>query len=256
MPTDESVQSFEVSVSEADVTDLRERIGRTRFPAQPAGIGWERGVPTGYLEDLAGYWATGYDWRSRESALNRYPQFTTEIDGQTIHFLHVVSPDPDAVPLLLLHGYPGSIVDFIDLVGPLTDPRGHGTDASVPAFHVVVPSLPGFGFSTPVEETGWDSGRAARAFTVLMARLGYERYVAHGYDVGGGIAGDLAKYAPDAVVGVHVATDPAALAYLGMLQDAVRRRAGSPTPTGDVVAERADVDVAVGARGDVTGESM
>jgi len=211
-----AISPFTIAIPEANVQDLRERLARTRRPAADLGVPWQRGVPTDYLTGLTEAWASDYDWRAKEAELNAFPHARTEIDGQTIHFIHVRSAEPDATPLVLLHGYPGSFVDFVGLIGPLTDPVSHGGDRA-DAFHVVIPSLPGFGFSTPVVDAGWEGTRTARAIVELMARLGYERYGAHGYDVGAGIAGDLGKYAPDAVIGSHVATDPGALAYLGMI---------------------------------------
>jgi Epoxide hydrolase N terminus len=148
-----------------------------------AGAGWERGVPVDYLTELAAYWSTGYDWRKHEAELNAYPQYLTEIDGQQVHFLHVRSAEPAALPLVLSHGWPGSVVEFMDVIGPLTDPRAHGGDPA-DAFDVVIPALPGFGFSKPIREPGWDSRRIATAFAELMRRLGYQRYGAQGGDFG------------------------------------------------------------------------
>jgi epoxide hydrolase len=212
----DNIRPFRIDIPEGDLMDLRARLTGARLPGQPPGTSWERGMPREYLEDLANYWATDFDWRAQEAKLNAHAQFTTEIDGQTIHFIHVRSAEPGAVPLILGHGYPGSIVDFVDLIGPLVDPRAHGGDAA-DAFDVVIPSIPGFGFSVPITEPGWQQKRAAGAFTQLMARLGYERYGAHGYDIGGGIAGELAKFALDAIIGSHIATDVHAFAYLGFL---------------------------------------
>jgi pimeloyl-ACP methyl ester carboxylesterase len=218
MASDDQIRPFRIEIPETEIADLRDRVNRARIPAQSATIGWERGMPVDYLKTLADYWVTDFDWRAQEAKLNNYPQFTTEIDGQTIHFIHARSAEPDATPLMLLHGYPSSIVDFVDLIEPLTNPRAFGGDPTA-AFHVVIPSLPGFPFSQPVEP-GVGMKQAAEAFTKLMARLGYERYGAHGYDVGGGVAGELAKFAPDAVIGIHVSTDVPGLAYLGFVQPA------------------------------------
>jgi len=209
-----SIQPFKVNIPQADLDDLRDRLARTRWPGELPGIGWSRGVPLGYLQELAEYWRTSYDWRTHEARLNAFPQFTTEIDGQTIHFLHVRSPEPDALPLIITHGYPGSIVEFIDIIGPLTDPRSHGGDPT-DAFHVVAPSLPGFGFSTPVREAGWEATRTARAWAELMHRLGYKRYGAQGGDIGSGVSGSLASIDADHVVGVHINTDSLAVAFFG-----------------------------------------
>lgn len=210
-----NIQPFKIDVPQAALDDLHERLARTRWPNQLPDIGWSRGVPLDYLKDLAEYWDTGYDWRRHEARLNEISQYTTGIDGQNIHFLHVRSPEPGALPLILTHGYPGSIVEFMNLIGPLTNPCVHGNDAA-PAFHVVAPSLPGFGFSTPVRETGWEINRTARAWAELMSRLGYERYGAQGGDIGSGVAGELARIDPDHVVGVHINTDPTAIALTGM----------------------------------------
>jgi pimeloyl-ACP methyl ester carboxylesterase len=208
------VRPFRIEISHAALGDLRERLTRTRFPDEIPGVGWSRGVPLDYLMDLAHYWADGYDWREQEARLNEHPQFTTQIDGQNIHFLHVRSPEPDALPLIISHGYPSSVVEFLEIIGPLTDPVSHGGDAT-DAFHVVAPSIPGFGFSTPVREPGWEMARTARLYAELMNRLGYERYGAQGGDVGAGIVGMLAGLDGDRVVGVHTNSDP--LGVIGAL---------------------------------------
>jgi len=205
--SDTSIQSFRIEIPRADLDDLRDRLARTRWPDELSGVGWSRGVPLDYLKGLTDYWRTGYDWRKHEAQLNKFPQFTTEIDGQDIHFLHVRSPHADALPLVLVHSWPGSFVEFTKMIEPLTDPRSHGGDAA-DAFHVIIPSIPGFGFSTPVREKGWTTGRTARAFAELMSRLGYERYGVHGGDIGAGVAGGMSPAAPDRVVGVHVTSDP------------------------------------------------
>jgi pimeloyl-ACP methyl ester carboxylesterase len=160
-------------------------------------------VPLDYLKELAEYWRTTYDWRTHEARLNEYPQFTTEIDGQTIHFLHVRSPEPDALPLIITHGWPGSIVEFLEVIGPLTDPQSYGGDPA-DAFHLVIPSVPGHGFSGPTHETGWTTDRVAKAWAELMNRLGYERYGAQGGDWGAFVAPALGRVDHDHVVGVHV----------------------------------------------------
>src|SRR6516225_7835568 len=197
------IRRFRINIPQQDLDDLADRLARTRWPASVPGAAWERGVPVSYLRELADYWRTGFDWRATEARLNAYPQFTTEVDGQKIHFLHVKSPEPDATPLLLLHGWPGSIVEFLHVIGPLTDPRSHGADPGQ-AFDLVVPSLPGFGFSGPVSEAGWGSRRMARALAELMRRLGYSRYGAQGGDFGAFVAPDLGRVDPDHVIGIHV----------------------------------------------------
>ena len=208
------IRPFRIEIPQTDVDDLRDRLARTRWPDELPGVGWTRGVPLGYLRGLADHWRTGFDWREQEARLNRFPQFTTTIDGQRIHFLHVRSPEPDALPLIVTHGYPSSVVEFARTIGPLTDPRAHGGDPA-DAFHVVAPSLPGFGFSTPVRETGWELTRTTRAFAELMRRLGYGRYGAQGGDIGAGVSGALGTTDPDHVVGIHVNTDPTAVSLLG-----------------------------------------
>jgi epoxide hydrolase len=210
----DGIRPFRIEVPQADLTDLADRLARTRWPDELPGAGWGRGVPLGYLEELAGYWRDGYDWRANEARLNQLPQFTTTIDGQTIHFLHVRSPEPDALPLLVVHGYPSSIVEFTRIVGPLTDPRAHGGVAG-DAFHLVVPSLPGFGFSTPVRQPGWEVARTTGAFAELMDRLGYRRYGAHGGDIGAGVAGILGTAHADRVAGVHTTADARSVALAG-----------------------------------------
>jgi epoxide hydrolase len=208
------IRPFRVEIPQADVDDLRERLARTRWPDQAAPTDWTRGVPLPYLKDLTEYWRTGYDWRAHEALLNAFEQSTTTIDGQTIHFLHARSPEPNALPLIVTHGYPSSFAEFLDLIGPLTDPAAHGGDPG-DAFHLVIPSLPGFGFSSPLTDLGWELTRTAKTWVELMRRLGYERYGAQGGDIGAGVSGDLAIHDPERVVGVHVTTDPTALALIG-----------------------------------------
>jgi epoxide hydrolase len=209
-----SVQPFQVSIPKADLEDLQERLASSRWPDELPGVGWSRGVPLGHLKKLTEYWQKEYDWRLWEAKLNEYPQFTTSIDGQNIHFLHVRSPESSALPLIISHGYPSSVVEFLSIIGPLTDPRAHGGDPA-DAFHVVAPSLPGYGFSVPVQQTGWDMPRITRAWAELMGRLGYERYGAHGGDIGAGITGMLASIEPRHVVGAHVNSDPTSFIILG-----------------------------------------
>lgn len=203
---DMEITPFRIDVPQADLDDLHDRLSRTRWPRELPGVGWERGTPVGYLRGLAEHWRDGYDWREHEKRLNGFPQFTTVIDGQEIHFLHVRSPEPDALPLLVCHGWPSSVVEFEKIIEPLTDPRSHGGDPAS-AFHLVVPSLPGFGFSPPVTEPGWGLVRTVAAFAELMRRLGYDRYGTQGGDVGAGVAGMLAGSAPavgGSVVGIHM----------------------------------------------------
>ena len=194
---------FSIAVPQAAVDDLKERLANTRWPDETPGQGWSRGVPIGYLKELAEYWQTEHDWRSYEAKLNEYPQFTTTIEGQTVHFLHVRSPEPDAAPLMLIHGWPGSVVEFLQIIGPLSDPRAHGGDP-VDAFHLVIPSIPGHGFSRPLSGPGWTHRQIAKAFTELMSRLGYQRYGVQGGDAGAFIAPEMGRVDPAHIVGVHV----------------------------------------------------
>jgi pimeloyl-ACP methyl ester carboxylesterase len=197
------IRPFRIDIPQADLDDLSDRLARTRWSRRLPGEGWSRGVPAGHLEELAAYWQGGYDWRRHEARLNGFPQFMTEIDGQDIHFLHVRSAEPDALPLILTHGWPNSFVEFADLIEPLTDPRAHGGDPAQ-AFHVVVPSLPGFGFSAPPRETGWDVTRVARIWAELMRRLGYDRYGTQGGDYGAYVAPEVATADPEHVAGVYI----------------------------------------------------
>ncbi|HEX5117426.1 MAG TPA: epoxide hydrolase [Pseudonocardiaceae bacterium] len=199
----EDITPFRIDVPEHDLDDLRSRLANTRWPAALPADDWDTGVPTAWLRELADHWRTGYDWRAAEAELNKHPQFTTVIDGQRVHFLHARSPEPDALPLVLTHGWPGSVVEFLDVIGPLTDPRAHG-GAPADAFHLVIPSVPGFGFSGPTVDAGWTTDRIARAWVELMRRLGYDRYGAQGGDIGGAVSPQLGRVAPEHVVGVHV----------------------------------------------------
>jgi pimeloyl-ACP methyl ester carboxylesterase len=197
------IRSFRIEVPQADLQDLRERLARTRWPDELPGVGWDYGVSLQYVKEMAQYWQTSYDWRTHEARLNQFPQFTTTIDDTRVHFLHVRSPEPGALPLILTHGWPGSIAEFLQVIGPLADPRAHG-GAAADAFDVVVPSIPGYGFSGPTREPGWDSARMAKAWAELMGRLGYERYGAHGGDAGALISRELGILNPTGLVGVHV----------------------------------------------------
>ncbi|MER6721469.1 epoxide hydrolase family protein [Streptomyces halstedii] len=215
-----AIRPFELSVPQAALDDLAARLDATRWPDEPTAPGWSQGVPPTYLKELASYWRTTYDWREQEAQLNRLPQFTTTIDGADIHFLHVRSPEPDALPLLITHGWPGSVVEFLDVIGPLTNPRSH-LGASTDAFDVVIPSIPGYGLSGPTQEGGWDIPRVAGAWAELMRRLGYRRYGAQGGDWGHSITLELAALAPEQVVAIHLNTlltlppeDPAVAAGL------------------------------------------
>jgi pimeloyl-ACP methyl ester carboxylesterase len=199
----DDIRPFRVDVPDADLVDLRERLARTRWPEAETVSDWSQGVPLAYLQDLCRYWADEFDWRASEANLNQYPQFLTEIDGLDIHFLHVRSPEPDAFPILLTHGWPGSIMEFLDVIGPLTDPVAHGGKAA-DAFHLVVPSLPGFGFSGKPTSTGWNRERIADAWAVLMDRLGYDSYGSQGGDWGASVSNHLGERHPEHVAGIHI----------------------------------------------------
>jgi pimeloyl-ACP methyl ester carboxylesterase len=193
------MKRFRIEIPEADLLDLRERLERTRWPERETVDDWSQGVPLAYLRELCAYWAREYDWRATEARLNALPQFRTEIDGVAVHFLHLRSPHQEALPLVLTHGWPGSIVEFLSVLGPLTDPPDPAD-----AFHVVCPSLPGYGFSAKPERPGWGIERIARAWTELMARLGYERYGAAGTDWGTSISTLIGRQDPEHVAAIHV----------------------------------------------------
>jgi len=195
-----SIKPFHVHISDSVIADLRRRLAETKWPDQLPHTTWEYGADISRVRELSDYWQKGYDWRAQESRINRFHQFTTEIDGQTIHFIHEQSPRADAIPLMLIHGWPGSILEFFALIEPLTNPK----DNSTPAFDVVVPSLPGFGFSGPTKSQGWGVRRMAKAFTALMDRLGYSRYGIQGGDWGSTIAQEMTRLAPTRVIGLHL----------------------------------------------------
>jgi len=225
--TNTEIRPFRIEVPTATLDDLRGRLARTRWADDLPGTGWERGVPASDLKELVAYWSAKYDWRAAEASLNQYPQFITTVDGQDVHFLHVRSAQPAAIPLLLLHGWPGTPADYLEMISPLTDPA----QADAPAFHLVIPSLPGHGFSGPVTEQGWNDGRIAAALAELMARLGYDRYGVQGGDHGAFIGPGIARRDPEHVIGVHAnglvtfpTGDPADMAAL---TDAEKRRLGA-----------------------------
>ncbi|QRN95316.1 epoxide hydrolase [Archangium violaceum] len=197
------VTPFRVSIPQAALNDLERRLAATRWPERETVNDWSQGVPLAKAQALIAYWRDQYDWRKFETRLNAFPQFRTQLDGLGIHFLHVKSSHPDALPLLLTHGWPGSIVEFLKVIGPLTEPTRYGGKAE-DAFHVVIPSLPGFGFSDKPAETGWDVTRIARAWGVLMQRLGYTKWVAQGGDWGSGVTHALGHLRPDGLVAAHV----------------------------------------------------
>ncbi|MDG4751005.1 epoxide hydrolase [Micromonospora sp. WMMD718] len=196
------IRDFRVDVPEADLEELRNRIAATRWPERQTVDDQSQGVPLETSQALARYWATGYDWRKVEARLNDLPNFVTEIDGLDIHFIHVRSPHPDALPLIVTHGWPGSVIEQLKIIGPLTDPTAHGGHAS-DAFHLVIPSMPGYGFSGKPDRPGWDPQHIARAWTELMRRLGYTRFVAQGGDWGALITDMLGVQAPPELAGIH-----------------------------------------------------
>jgi len=197
------ITPFEIAVPDVTLEDLRERLARTRFPAPIPNTGWDYGTEPGYLRELCGYWRDKYDWRSWEARLNRFPQFRTEIDGAGLHFIHARSPHESALPLIITHGWPGSIFEFYKIIEPLTDPTAHGGDAG-DAFHVVCPSIPGYGFSDAPPEPGWDCRKMAEQNVSLMARLGYERYGAQGGDWGAMISAFTPVLDPEHCIGIHL----------------------------------------------------
>src|SRR4051812_20022500 len=200
--TTTDIRSFHVDVPEDELAELRDRVAATRWPSKELVSDRSQGVQLAMLRELARYWENTYDWRKAEAKLNALPQFTTEIDGVDIHFIHVESAHENALPLIMTHGWPGSVVEMIDSVGPLTDPTAHGSSAE-DAFHLVLPSLPGYGFSSEPVEVGWDLARTARAWAELMHRLGYGRYVAQGGDVGAGVSDAMGRQAPEGLIGIH-----------------------------------------------------
>ncbi|MET8233585.1 epoxide hydrolase family protein [Micromonospora sp. NPDC005298] len=214
------MRPFRIEFPQSALDDLKRRIDDTRWPDEMPGVGWDRGVPLGYLKELASYWRTEFDWRAVEARLNEFPQYLTEIDGTSVHFMHIRSPEAGALPLILTHGWPGTVAEFLDVIGPLTDPAAHGGDPA-DAFHLVIPSIPGFAFSGPTGQVGWDTDRVARAWMELMHRLGYDRYAVQGGDWGSPISLRLGLADPAHVAGVHInmcvtfpPPDPAAMADL------------------------------------------
>ncbi|HZA79805.1 MAG TPA: epoxide hydrolase [Acidimicrobiales bacterium] len=197
------IRPFHVDVPDEVLDDLRRRIGATRWPSEELVVDRSQGVQLATVQELARYWATDYDWRACEARLNALPQFKTEIDGVDIHFIHVKSPEADALPLIMTHGWPGSVIELLEVVGPLTDPTSHGGTPG-DAFHLVLPSLPGYGFSGEPTELGWNVGRVAQAWAQLMHRLGYTRYVAQGGDVGAAVTDAMGRQAPEGLLGIHM----------------------------------------------------
>jgi pimeloyl-ACP methyl ester carboxylesterase len=222
------IRPFHVVIPDEQLEELRRRIAATHWPSKELVPDRSQGVQLATLQELARYWTTDYDWRKAEAKLNALPQFTTEIDGLEIHFIHVKSAHENALPLIMTHGWPGSVIELLDTVGPLTDPTAHGGDAE-DAFDLVLPSLPGYGFSGEPSEVGWDLGRTARAWDELMHRLGYTRYVAQGGDLGAIVTDVMGRQAPEGLLGIH----------MNLLVTTL----GAPTPPpGDTEEERAALD--------------
>jgi pimeloyl-ACP methyl ester carboxylesterase len=222
-PEPASIRPFKMHVPDRVLIDLRRRLAETNWPDQLPGTTWEYGADIKKVRELADYWQNGYDWRAQEAKVNQFDQFTTEIDGQQIHFIHQRSPRPDAIPLLLIHGWPGSILEFLALIEPLTCPKG----SNIPAFHVIIPSLPGFGFSGPTTTRGWGPQRMAKALVVLMDRLGYSKYGIQGGDWGSEIARNMAYQAPAHVIGLHLnllPADPPNPEAIAQMSDSERKR--------------------------------
>ena len=203
MAQDGVIRPFSIEVPQEDLDELRRRITATRWPSKELVDDRSQGVQLATIQALARYWAMDYDWRACEARLNELPQFTTEIDGVEIHFIHVRSQHEDALPLVMTHGWPGSVIELLETIGPLTDPTAHGGQAE-DAFHLVLPSLPGYGFSGEPAELGWESGRIGLAWAELMRRLGYTRYVAQGGDVGAAVTDAMGRQAPEGLLGIHV----------------------------------------------------
>ncbi len=226
--TGTEIRPFHLDIPQEQLDDLRRRLAATRWPSRELVPDRSQGVQLATLQELARYWATEYDWRTCEARLNALPQFTTEIDGVEIHFIHVKSQHDDALPLIMTHGWPGSVIELLETVGPLTDPTAHGGDVE-DAFHLVLPSLPGYGFSREPSEVGWDPGRVGRAWAELMHRLGYSRYVAQGGDLGAIVSDVMGRQAPEGLLGIH----------MNLLVTTL----GSPVPPpGDTEEERAALD--------------
>ena len=226
--TTTEIKPFHVEIAEERLDDLRRRIAATRWPSKELVTDRSQGVQLATMQELARYWTTDYDWRKAEAKLNALPQFTTEIDGVEIHFIHARSPHENALPLIMTHGWPGSVMELLETVGPLTDPTANGGEAE-DAFHLVLPSVPGYGFSSEPTELGWDFGRIAAAWAQLMNRLGYARYVAQGGDLGAIITDVMGRQAPEGLLGIH----------MNLLVTTL----GAPVPPpGDTEEERAALD--------------
>jgi len=223
---------FRIDVQQSQVDDLQLRLNRARWPQEVPSTGHERGITSDRVAYLVDRWRTTYDWRAHEQALNRWPQFVTEIDGQNVHFLHARAEDPHALPLLITHGFPSSVVEFTGLIDLLT----HSSAGQ--SFHVVAPSIPGYAYSTPLSATGWTMARTGRAWVELMRRLGYERYGVHGGDIGGGISGLVAARDGDHVAGVHVVTDPLTAANVATFMPGLADQLDPGDPVDKLILDR------------------
>jgi pimeloyl-ACP methyl ester carboxylesterase len=228
--TTTEIRPFHVDTPDEKLAELRRRIAATRLPSGELVTDRSQGVQLATIQELARFWETDYDWRKAEAKLNALPQFTTEIDGVDVHFIHVRSAHEDALPLIMTHGWPGSVIELLETVGPLTDPTAHGGQAE-DAFHLVLPSLPGYGFSGEPTEVGWDPGRVARAWAELMSRLGYTRYVAQGGDVGASVTDAMGRQAPEGLVGIHMNLLVTALAGPQPTESAQERSAADALAT-------------------------
>jgi pimeloyl-ACP methyl ester carboxylesterase len=238
MSSETEIRPFRVAVPDEAIADLRRRIAATRLPTNELVADRSQGVQLATIQELARYWTTDYNWRMCEAELNALPQFKTEIDGVDVHFIHVKSPHENALPLIITHGWPGSVIELLGVIGPLTDPTAHSGSAE-DAFHLVIPSLPGYGFSAEPAEVGWDPGRIARAWAELMNRLGYARYVAQGGDLGAYVADAMGRQAPAGLLGIH----------LNLLQTSLV----GPPPAEPSEAERAALDAITTFRTSGTG---
>jgi pimeloyl-ACP methyl ester carboxylesterase len=230
MSSPTEIRPFQAGMAEEDLADLRRRIQATRWPSPELVADRSQGVQLATLRELARYWTTDYDWRRCEARLNALPQFITAIDGVDVHFIHVRSPHAGALPLIMTHGWPGSVIELLETVGPLTDPTAHG-GAAEDAFHLVLPSIPGYGFSAEPTEIGWYSGRVAQAWAELMRRLGYTRYVAQGGDQGAAVTDAMGRQAPEGLAGIHTNLLVTALAVPGPAESAEERAAADALAT-------------------------
>jgi pimeloyl-ACP methyl ester carboxylesterase len=227
----DAIEPFEIDIPQSEIDDLRRRLQTARWPEAEPVEDWSQGIPLAYLQEVCGYWAEKYDWSDRQARLNRFPQFKSEIDGLGIHFIHARSPEPDALPLIMSHGWPGSVVEFQKVIAPLTDPVAHGGEAA-DAFHVVAPSLPGYGFSDKPSQTGWSVDRIARAWSQLMIRLGYPSFAAQGGDWGSMVTASIGAQDPEHCRGIHL-NMPVAMPDPETMADLTPREQGALASLGE-----------------------